>query len=116
MIQFLVTSQILAKLWRNEWRTTHSHTFSLPIPAAFAIVHLNQMRFAMRPATTRRAYNVREFCEEFGLSREGVYEAIRLGKLVARKYGKRTIITDEAANAFLNALPRLHLPPSGETQ
>jgi hypothetical protein len=67
-----------------------------------------------RPAISRRAFNVPEFCAEFGISRNGVYAAIRSGELVARKYGKRTIITAEAANAFLNALPRLELPPAVE--
>jgi len=68
----------------------------------------------VRPTITRRAFNVREFCAEFGISRDGVYGAIRRGELVARKYGKRTIITADAADAFLNALPRLELPSAGE--
>ena len=68
----------------------------------------------VRPAIARRAWNVREFCAEFGISREGAYGAIRRGELNARKYGKRTIITADAANAFLNALPRLKLPLPAE--
>lgn len=62
-----------------------------------------------RPEIIRRAYNVREFCAEFGFSRDGVYEAIREGALDARKFGKRTVITADAADAFLKSLPRLDL-------
>jgi hypothetical protein len=40
---------------------------------------------------------------------DGVYQAIRDGKLIARKYGKRTIITEEDGDAFLTSLPRLEL-------
>jgi hypothetical protein len=64
----------------------------------------------VRPEITRRAFNVREFCAEFGLSRDGVYGAIRRGELVARKYGKRTIITADDAERFIASLPRLELP------
>jgi hypothetical protein len=65
------------------------------------------------PASTkRRAFNVREFCSAYGLGHDGVYKAIREGKLVARKYGKRTIITADDADRFIAALPRLELVQS----
>lgn len=60
----------------------------------------------------KRAFNVREFATEYGIGHDGVYKAIREGKLIARKYGKRTIITAEDAERFLAALPRLELPPA----
>jgi hypothetical protein len=47
---------------------------------------------------SRRAFNVREFCAEYGIGHDNAYKAIREGKLVARKYGKRTIITAEDAD------------------
>jgi excisionase family DNA binding protein len=43
--------------------------------------------------------------------RDGIYEAIREGRLEARKFGRRTLITDEALERFLNSLPPLQLPP-----
>ena len=65
------------------------------------------------PASTqRRAFNVREFCAEYGIGHDNVYKAIREGKLVARKFGKRTIITVDDADRFIAALPRLELPPA----
>jgi hypothetical protein len=39
-----------------------------------------------------------------------VYQAIRAGKLIARKSGKRTIITEDDGDRFLASLPRLELP------
>ena len=65
-----------------------------------------------KQATAKRAFNVRQFCTEYGIGHDGVYKAIREGKLVARKYGKRTIITADDAEQFIAALPRLELPPA----
>jgi hypothetical protein len=65
-----------------------------------------------KQALTKRAFNVREFCAEYGIGHDGAYQAIREGKLVARKYGKRTIITADDADRFIAALPRLELPPT----
>ena len=36
-----------------------------------------------------------------------VYKAIRENRLVARKAGKRTLITAEDLNSFLQSLPRV---------
>jgi excisionase family DNA binding protein len=43
--------------------------------------------------------------------RDKIYQAIRDGHLVARKLGRRTLITMEAAQRFLDGLPLLRLPP-----
>ena len=57
--------------------------------------------------TGRAAYSVNEVCALSGLGRDSVYLAIREGRLIARKYGKRTIITDPDLMAFLNGLPTI---------
>ena len=41
-----------------------------------------------------------------GLGRDAVYAAIRDGHLVARKAGRRTLITDDDLRQFLAELPR----------
>ena len=41
-----------------------------------------------------------------GLGRDTVYSAIRDGRLVARKFGRRTLITDDDLRQFLAGLPR----------
>jgi hypothetical protein len=47
------------------------------------------------------------------IGRDGIYEAIREGRLVARKYGRRTLILDEDLRMFLASLPRLDLAIDG---
>jgi len=58
------------------------------------------------------AFSVDEAAIRAGLGRDRIYSAIRNGDLVARKYGRRTLITSEALQRFLNALPPLQLPPA----
>jgi hypothetical protein len=59
----------------------------------------------------RVGYSINEAAAVAGLGRDSIYAAIRAGKLVARKYGKRTIILDPDLRAFLGALPRMELAP-----
>jgi excisionase family DNA binding protein len=54
----------------------------------------------------RRAHSIDEACALTGLGRDGIYSAIRDGHLVARKFGRRTIITDDDLRQFLAGLPR----------
>ena len=56
--------------------------------------------------TGRRAHSIAETCALTGLGRDTVYTAIRDGHLVARKLGRRTIITDDDLRQFLAGLPR----------
>ena len=58
----------------------------------------------------RIGYSVAELAIEAGVGRDGIYAAIRDGRLEAKKYGKRTIITHAALEKFLNELPALKLP------
>ena len=56
--------------------------------------------------TGRRAHSIAETCALTGLGRDTVYSAIRGGHLVARKLGRRTLITDDDLRQFLAGLPR----------
>jgi excisionase family DNA binding protein len=58
-------------------------------------------------ARHKAAHSIPEVCAYTGLGRDSVYAAIRTGKLVARKYGRRTVVLDDDMRAFLEALPRL---------
>ena len=54
-----------------------------------------------------RAHSIAEACALTGLGRDTVYTAIRDGHLVARKAGRRTLITDDDLRQFLARLPRV---------
>jgi excisionase family DNA binding protein len=58
-------------------------------------------------ARRKAAHSIPEVCAYTGLGRDSVYAAIRTGKLIARKYGRRTVVLDNDMRAFLEALPRL---------
>ena len=60
----------------------------------------------------RVALSVSEVAVEAGVGRDQVYAAIREGRLEARKWGRRTLITYDALQRFLNGLPPLQLPPA----
>ena len=59
----------------------------------------------------RLALSVAEAAVEAGVGRDQVYAAIRDGRLEARKWGRRTVITYDALQQFLGCLPLLRLPP-----
>jgi excisionase family DNA binding protein len=54
----------------------------------------------------RAAHSIAETCALTGLGRDTVYAAIRDGHLVARKLGRRTLVTDDDLRQFLAGLPR----------
>ena len=54
------------------------------------------------------AYTIKEVVEGGGGCRSVVYEAIKTGKLRARKRGKRTIILAPDFAEYLEALPDFH--------
>jgi excisionase family DNA binding protein len=55
------------------------------------------------------AWTIKEFARETGLSRDNIYEAIRAKQLIARKFGRRTLIYRNDGEAFLGSLPKLQL-------
>jgi hypothetical protein len=51
------------------------------------------------------AYRIRDVCRVTGLGRTTVYEAIKSGALIARRYGRCTIVLAEDLVVFLRNLP-----------
>ena len=60
----------------------------------------------------RLAMSVAEAALEAGVERDHIYGAIREKRLDARKLGRRTIITYDSLERFLQELPPLQLPPA----
>jgi excisionase family DNA binding protein len=60
-------------------------------------------------ASTTIAYKVRQVANRLGIDRVGVYALIRSGRLIARKYGKRTLILESDLEAFIQSLPKAEL-------
>jgi excisionase family DNA binding protein len=56
----------------------------------------------------RLAFSIMEVTASTGLGRDTVYKAIREGRLIARKFGRRTLITERDLRAFLDGLPKQH--------
>ncbi len=56
----------------------------------------------------RLALSIAEATVEAGVGRDSIYQAIRTGALVAKKYGRRTIILRRDLDRFLNSLPNIH--------
>lgn len=54
---------------------------------------------------SRLSYTVDQFVTASGIGRTTVFAEIKAGRLKARKVGKRTLITAEAARVFLDSLP-----------
>jgi excisionase family DNA binding protein len=54
-----------------------------------------------------RAFSIEEFCRRYGVGRTKAYEEIKLGRLQARKIGRRTVILEDDAEAWLRRLPRM---------
>jgi hypothetical protein len=55
----------------------------------------------------QRAMSIDGFCNSYGIGRTKAYEEINAGRLRARKAGRRTIITADDAEDWLNRLPAL---------
>jgi excisionase family DNA binding protein len=54
----------------------------------------------------RLAFSINEVCASTNLGRDAVYRAIGSGQLVARKLGKRTVVTSRDLDRFLQSLPQ----------
>jgi excisionase family DNA binding protein len=57
----------------------------------------------------RAALSIADAAREAGCGRDKIYTAIRSGQLIARKFGRRTIICADDFDRFLNELPVLEL-------
>jgi hypothetical protein len=58
-------------------------------------------------ASPRRAHSIAGIVSEGPFSRTFIYEAIKQGRLKARKAGRRTVILDEDYQSFLESLPAI---------
>lgn len=56
---------------------------------------------------TKLAYSIEEVAEMTAIGRSRLYAAIREGRLVAHKFGRRTVIRSESLKAFLDSLERV---------
>ncbi|MFN4163592.1 MAG: helix-turn-helix domain-containing protein [Ferrovibrio sp.] len=54
--------------------------------------------------TSKRLLTIKDFVAEYGPSRSVVYQLIGSGELQAVKFGKRTYITRDAAEAWIKTL------------
>ena len=66
--------------------------------------HVNEI-VQRDPEPARLAYRINAFAAATGLSRSTVYAEIRAGKLRAKRRGSQTLITADAAAAYLDSLP-----------
>jgi excisionase family DNA binding protein len=67
-----------------------------------------QRRARQRAARIQqRAMSIDEFCQRYGVGRTSAYEEIKQGRLRGLKVGRRTIITEDDAEAWLRRLPVL---------
>jgi hypothetical protein len=53
-----------------------------------------------------RAFRIPEVCKVTGLGRTSIYAAIKSGALIARRYGRCTVVLAEDLAAFLRNLPK----------
>jgi hypothetical protein len=51
------------------------------------------------------AHTLPDFCDRYGIGRTKAYDEINAGRLKARKVGKRTLVTEADAKAWLDSLP-----------
>lgn len=66
----------------------------------------------MRKTDQPLVFTVDETAAKLRLGRDGIYKAIREGRLAAKKIGRRTLITADDLDAFIENLPALQLPPA----
>jgi excisionase family DNA binding protein len=52
-------------------------------------------------AAPLRAFSIDEFCRRYGIGRTTAYAEIAAGRLRRRKVGKRSVITEDDAEAWL---------------
>ena len=63
-----------------------------------------------QPRRERRAWSIGALSQATGIGRTRLYEEIRYKRLRAKKLGARTVITAEAADAWLAELPDYQAP------
>lgn len=71
------------------------------------------MESAVQKFFGRRSFRIDEIAERNAISRAQVYVEIKEGRLIGRKIGSRTIVTDEDETAWLTSLPQTK-PAAGD--
>jgi excisionase family DNA binding protein len=61
---------------------------------------------------SKAAFSIQEFCSSYSVSKSTAYKEISAGRLRAVKIGDRTLIPEQSAADWLNALERM--PPAAE--
>jgi hypothetical protein len=72
--------------------------------------HIRELAMAEDTTQSRarhRAMSILQFSENYGVGRTKIYEELSSGRLRGRKIGKRTIITEDDAEDWLQKLPEL---------
>ena len=59
---------------------------------------------------TKRAYQVEEFCQAYGIGKSKMYEEISDGRLHALRVGRRLLIAADDAERWLRNLPTEWFP------
>lgn len=55
--------------------------------------------------TSNGVFSVNDFCHWAGIGRTAAYSEMKAGRLLAKKFGRRTIIPRNEAERWLAALP-----------
>lgn len=65
------------------------------------------MELNMEKVTERIADNIEQACERLGISKTLIYKELKAGRLKAFKTGRRTVITRQAQDEWLNSLSQV---------
>jgi excisionase family DNA binding protein len=57
--------------------------------------------------SSKKAFAVREFCDQYGICRDTFYSEVKCGRLRALKVGKRTLVLKSDAEVWAASLPEL---------
>jgi hypothetical protein len=63
-----------------------------------------------KPTTEAEWESIRQSCEATDSSRPRIYDAIRSGGIIAKKFGAKTLVNVASRRAYFDALPDLQLP------
>lgn len=58
----------------------------------------------MSDVLEKKCYRIAEFCSAYGIGRTRTYEEIKKGRLKIIKFGNMTLISQEAAQAWLRSV------------
>jgi hypothetical protein len=62
--------------------------------------------FSSEEPGSLRAYRIPDVCRATSLGRTSIYAAIKSGALIARRYGRCTVVLAQDLEAFLRNLPK----------